>query len=275
MPDNGSLMGYIRIKGKQPSPGEDKTTLTIKNKEYSVFDDNKGKLIGYLKTEDKDSYIGLTVKRTICPKWLIMLTHGMIYSSPAAIVAGLCIAGTAAPVFAADPTSFNNSTASTVSGTHNETFTAGSDASQNQVGKETDQVLGGATASNPTETKSQNVSVYATKSSSVQLKVPQVLIGNATKSAYHVGVKGDITTKQTVTVTPAASFELKDVKDADRAAVKATIQQNKTSWSCTDLATAGSGNYVYAKGDITYPELHAGSYSGVFNLAVNLNYSAK
>lgn len=192
-----------------------------------------------------------------------------------ALIAAATLTGTAAPVFAADPTSFNNSTASTVSGTHNETFTAGSDASQNQVGKETDQVLGGATASNPTEKKSQNVSVYATKSSSVQLKVPQVLIGNATKSAYHVGVKGDITTKQTVTVTPAASFELKDVKDADRAAVKATIQQNKTSWSCTDLATAGSGNYVYAKGDITYPELHAGSYSGVFNLAVNLNYSAK
>ena len=192
-----------------------------------------------------------------------------------ALIAAATLTGTAAPVFAADPTSLNNSTASTVSGTHNETFTAGSDASQNQVGKETDQVLGGPTPPNPTETKSQNVSVYATKSSSVQLKVPQVLIGNATKSAYHVGVKGDITTKQTVTVTPAASFELKDVKDADRAAVKATIQQNKTSWSCTDLATAGSGNYVYAKGDITYPELHAGSYSGVFNLAVNLNYSAK
>lgn len=95
MPDNGSLMGYIRIKGKQPSPGEDETTLSINNKEYSVFDDNKGKLIGYLKTEDKDSYIGLTVKRTICPKWLIILTHGMIYSSPAAIVAGLCITGAA------------------------------------------------------------------------------------------------------------------------------------------------------------------------------------
>ena len=122
-----------------------------------------------------------------------------------ALIAAATLTGTAAPVFAADPTSFNNSTASTVSGTHNETFTAGSDASQNQVGKETDQVLGGATASNPTETKSQNVSVYATKSSSVQLKVPQVLIGNATKRAYHVGVKGDITTKQTVTVTPAAS----------------------------------------------------------------------
>lgn len=95
MPDNGSLMGYIRIKGKQPNPGENETTLTINNKEYSVFDDNKGKLIGYLKTEDKDSYIGLTVKRTICPKWLIMLTHGMIYSSPAAIVTGLCITGAA------------------------------------------------------------------------------------------------------------------------------------------------------------------------------------
>lgn len=43
-------MGYVRIKGKQPSPGEDETILTINNKEYSVFDDNKGKLIGYLKT---------------------------------------------------------------------------------------------------------------------------------------------------------------------------------------------------------------------------------
>lgn len=74
-----------------------------------------------------------------------------------ALIAAATLTGTAAPVFAADPTSFNNSTASTVSGTHNETFTAGSDASQNQVGKETDQVLGGATASNPTETKSQNV----------------------------------------------------------------------------------------------------------------------
>ena len=158
-------------------------------------------------------------------------------------------------VFAADPASFNNSTASTVSGANGETFTPGSDASQSQVGKETVQTLGGA------------------KSSSVQLKVPQVLIGDATKSAYHVGVKGDITTKQTVTVTPAASFQLKDVRDTDRAAVTATVKQNKTSWSCTDLAAAGSGNYVYAKGDISYAELHAGSYSGVFNLAVNLNYA--
>lgn len=192
-----------------------------------------------------------------------------------ALIAAATLTSTVAPVFAADPVSFNNSTASIVSGANNETFTAGSDASQSQVGKETDQTLGGATASNPTETKSQSVSVYATKSSSVQIKVPQVLIGDATKSAYHVGVKGDITTKQTVTVTPAATFQLKDVKDTDRAAVTANVKQNKTSWSCTDLATAGSGNYVYAKGDITYPELHAGSYSGVFNLAVNLNYSAK
>lgn len=65
-------------------------------------------------------------------------------------------------VFAADPASFNNSTASTVSGANGETFTPGSDASQSQVGKETVQTLGGATASAPTESKSQSVSVYAT-----------------------------------------------------------------------------------------------------------------
>lgn len=35
-------------------------------------------------------------------------------------------------VFAADPASFNNSTASTVSGANGETFTPGSDASQSQ-----------------------------------------------------------------------------------------------------------------------------------------------
>lgn len=107
-----------------------------------------------------------------------------------ALIAAATLTGTAAPVFAANPTSFNNSTASTVSGTNNETFSAGEDASQNKRGEETDQVLGGETVSAPTETKSQNVSVYATKSSSVQIKVPQVLIGNATQSAYHVGGKG-------------------------------------------------------------------------------------
>lgn len=34
-----------------------------------------------------------------------------------ALIAAATLTGTAAPVFAADPTSFNNSTASTVSGT--------------------------------------------------------------------------------------------------------------------------------------------------------------
>ena len=131
-----------------------------------------------------------------------------------ALIAAAALTGTAAPVFAADPTSFNNSTASTVSGTSNETFTAGSDASQNQVGKEASVTFGGTT-SNPTETSpTNNVSVYATKASSVQVKIPQILIGDSSKSTYHVGVKGDVTTKQSVTVAPsAASFVLKDSND--------------------------------------------------------------
>lgn len=201
------------------------------------------------------------------------LKTGMLGLMTVATILG---ATPAASVFAADtPTSFNNSTASSVSGTNNETFTAGSDVSQGQVGKETDQVLGGESESAPTETKSQSVSVYATKSSSVQIKVPQVLIGDATQSAYHVGVKGDITTKQSVTVAPAAAtFDLKDVKDSSRSAVKATITQEKQTWSCSDLANANDGkDYVYAKGTISYDELHAGSYNGVFNLGVTLNYA--
>lgn len=66
-------------------------------------------------------------------------------------------------VFAADPASFNNSTASTVSGANGETFTPGSDASQSQVGKETVQTLGGAKASAPTS-QSHRVFLYMQQS---------------------------------------------------------------------------------------------------------------
>lgn len=198
-----------------------------------------------------------------------------------ALIAAATLTGTAAPVFAADPASFNNSTTSTVSGTNNETFTAGSDASQNQVGKEGSVTFGGTT-SKPTETSpTNNVSVYATKASSVHVKIPQILIGNATASSYHVGVKGDITTKQSVTVAPsAASFVLKDSNDPTNESrnVTANITSSKTNWTYAELSgSAGkaSDGYIYGKSDIKYSELHAGQYNGAFNLAVSLNYNAK
>lgn len=177
----------------------------------------------------------------------------------------------AAPLsaFAATPSSFNNSTASSVT---NNTFSAGSDVSQGKTGSMADMTLGGESASSPTENKSQTVSVYATKASYVQIKVPQVLVGDATKSKYLVGVKGDITTKQSVTVAPSAStFKLTDVYDSARS-VTANVAQTKTNWSCNDLLTGGN-DYVYTTGDITYNKLHAGSYAGTFNLAVTLNYA--
>lgn len=198
-----------------------------------------------------------------------------------ALIAAATLTGTAAPVFAADPTSFNDSTASTVSGTNNETFTAGSDASQGQVGKEGSVTFGGTT-SKPTETSpTNNVSVYATKASSVQVKIPQILIGNSTTSTYHVGVKGDVTTKQSVTVAPsAASFVLKDSNDPtnENRNVTATITSGKTNWTYAELFGStgkAADGYIYGKSEIKYPSLHAGQYNGAFNLAVSLNYSAK
>lgn len=181
-------------------------------------------------------------------------------------VVGVVTTG-ASSVYAAQ-SSFNDSTASSTDG---ENFSAGEDESQNKVGNMTDHTFGGGT-STPTDSKTQSVSVYATKASSVQIKVPQVLVGNSTKSEYLVGVKGDITSKQSVSVAPTAStFKLTDVHDSSRS-VTANITQTKTNWSYSDLAGANM-DWVNSKGTISYSELKAGSYSGIFNLAVNLNYS--
>ena len=179
-------------------------------------------------------------------------------------VVGVVTTG-ASSVYAAQ-SSFNDSTASSTDG---ENFSAGKDESQNKVGNMTDHTFGGGT-STPTDSTTQTVSVYATKASSAQIKVPQVLVGDATHSKYLVGVKGDITSKQSISVAPTSStFKLTDVHDNSRN-VTANISQTKSDWSYADLA---SDNWVYSEGTITYNQLEAGSYNGVFNLAVNLNYA--
>lgn len=125
------------------------------------------------------------------------------------LIAAATVMSGSTGVLAADPTSFNNSTSSSVSSSN--VFTAGSDTSQGKTGSMTDKSIGGTT-STPTESTSQSVSVYATKASSVSIKVPQVLIGNSTKSEYLVGVKGDVTSKQSVTVAPSATMTQQEAK---------------------------------------------------------------
>lgn len=189
---------------------------------------------------------------------------GALFALVATSMLTVCSTG----VYAAEQTSFNDSTASSTDGTN---FTPGSDTSQNKTGSMTNQTFGG-TSSSSSETTTQSVSVYATKASSVQIKVPQVLVGNSTKSEYLVGVKGDITSKQSVSVAPTAStFKLTDIHDSSKS-VTANITQTKTNWSYSDLSAANM-DWVNSKGTISYSELKAGSYSGIFNLAVNLNYS--
>lgn len=57
-----------------------------------------------------------------------------------------------------------------------------------------------------------------------------------------------------------------------RSIATANVTQTKTSWSSADLA-ADYSKFHYTTGKISYDELHAGSYNGSFNLAVNLNYT--
>lgn len=196
-----------------------------------------------------------------------------------ALIAAATLTGTVAPVFAADNgTTFKNSTASEAIpsqslGWGGSTFISGQDESQGVSGKETGYdgadpniEFGGSGAS--TESVERSVNVYATKASSVTICVPQILIGDTQKCSYRIGVKGDVTTKQSVTVAPKqTTFTLTDKNDSNHT-VNATIDQKDTTWACSDIG----GPWNYKTGSISY-NIKAGQYTGSFNFDVKLNYT--
>ncbi len=110
---------------------------------------------------------------------------------------------------------------------------------------------------------SEAVEVTATVASTYSVTIPKTItMSGANKSAdYTVSVSGDIADNETVKVAPDASFLMNTAK-GDKAAVTATITQDKTEWKFNEFATQASGN-------VSAP-LTAGQWSGSFNFDIAL-----
>ena len=166
--------------------------------------------------------------------------------------AALC-ASMMVPAFAAS-TKVNS--IGSVSADITNTTKVGQDTTQGEESKYYDPI----TADN-----SSACTVYATVTSSFSVVIPKTIIldGTTKTGEYSVDVKGDIAGDETITVTPAASFTMKQDGKAD---VTANVTQVKASWTVTDLASAST-----TTGEIEAAGLSAGSWNGAVNFAIALN----
>ena len=143
----------------------------------------------------------------------------------------------------------------------------GSSSTDITVGKDTTQdkttIYGsGVTVEGTTYSSSSAVSVYATKKSEIQYSLPQVVIGDATKGSAScvVGVKGDVSVKQNISITAPKTFTLTDGKRT----ITANLTQAKTNWIWSDLSTSAFSNSVCSM-TFTIP---AGEFTGSFNFTI-------
>ena len=115
------------------------------------------------------------------------------------------------------------------------------------------------------------IKVYATKASRVSYKIPQTLVGGSNGTAvYKVGVKGDISATQRVTISAPSSFVLTD----GTRNVTATITQDKKTWVYSDLVGSNLvDGYSMGTGTIKYT-IPAGSFSGAFNFNIAITNSS-
>lgn len=119
-----------------------------------------------------------------------------------------------------------------------------------------------------THSSTAEVVVYATRASKVQYKIPQVIIGDGStgSATYKVGVKGDISSAQTVSITPPESFNLSD----GTRTVVASISQTKKSWIYSDLSSSlDDEGFSIGVGTINFT-IPAGSFSGSFNFTITV-----
>lgn len=183
------------------------------------------------------------------------------------------------PVFAASE--LTNSTAST---TADATKVSGTDTMD---GQDTNQSKETLYSDEITEDKSETCEVYATQASTFSVIIPKTIILDGAKDAangnigqYVVTVKGNIGGAEIVSVTPDATFKMKQAGKDD---IDATVTQAITNFRVEDAATldgADTTTTVYGvdkadgvttDGKVEVTNLSAGSWSGqfAFNIAIN------
>lgn len=120
--------------------------------------------------------------------------------------------------------------------------------------------------------KTSSCEVYAQLASTFTVRIPKkiTLSGTDKTGSYSVDVEGDVGGIDIINVVPDASVALKSTNLAN---VTATINQNKTAWSYSEILPSskatGSG-FICADGSNNSGEITAGSWNGTFNFNISL-----
>lgn len=107
----------------------------------------------------------------------------------------------------------------------------------------------------------ESCEVYATLSSGFKVTIPKkiTLDGETKKGSYTVDVEGDIGGTDVIKVVPDASVALSSANLAD---VTATIEQDKTEWSYSEILA--NSDKVIGNGVIDESKITAGAWNGTF-----------
>ena len=162
-----------------------------------------------------------------------------------------------------------NLTDSTASSAEDET--AGEDATQ---GVKTEYVTP-ASIRSTTYSGSETTKVYATKTSSVIITVPKILVVGETSTpgtydgSFNVKVRGDIAGSQSVNIKPVVTSSLKEVGGKESSTNTSVSLDGKESCDvgANDLL---DGNEVILKGQLEVTGLTSGSWQGDLSFNVNL-----
>lgn len=174
-------------------------------------------------------------------------------------------------VFAANLTNSTGSVAADFSaGT-----AVGSDETQSKTSAYEDAITDSSATA---ESKTAAVEVYATKASTYSVKIPKTIIldGTTGNGEYRIGVKGDISGDQTITVAPVdADAVLEGVNFAlteqavgnPKEDVKATVTQAKTTFVQNEITAA---DWTTQDATIAAPDISAGMWTGTFNFNISI-----
>ena len=132
------------------------------------------------------------------------------------------------------------------------------------------------------ETQAENgttreAEVTYTQSSTFTVTIPKKIALDGSTKTSDYDVKGDISSDKQVTVTPDASFKMKDQSTAakKKADVDATVTQASTIWSSEEVNVKSAETTEITgttkNGNISATGLTSSSWKGTFNFSVAMS----
>lgn len=159
-------------------------------------------------------------------------------------------------------------------GSDSNDLSVGEDFTQNKV---TEYDSGTITATN--HSQSNEVKVYATKSSWVTISVPKTLILGKSSSndtlyecSFKVSVRGDIAGRQSVSVTPSIGSNMTEQGGkTSNSAINVTLDGGSSV--TVDSSDLLNGNEYTAVGTLTANNITAGIWQSTVNFGVSVSYN--